>query len=146
MRKTIIMMGLLFLLVVVSSVFVSARSYYDVDLNDNGCGGTGYKYICGNGRVDPGEECDDGNNDACDGCDACRIVDECSVPEKEILTTTSYSGGSPTYTKRHWVTTATVGCKQYAFYETFRFDDCKPYEIRCHVKQYRDRTRMSWVC
>ncbi len=28
---------------------------------------------CGNGTVEPGEECDDGNDTDCDGCNACRI-------------------------------------------------------------------------
>jgi cysteine-rich repeat protein len=28
--------------------------------------------LCGNGRIDAGETCDDGNNDPCDGCDRCE--------------------------------------------------------------------------
>ena len=34
-----------------------------------------YAYSCGNGAVDPGESCDDGNQVAGDGCDA-RCVTE----------------------------------------------------------------------
>ncbi|HSE41117.1 MAG TPA: DUF4215 domain-containing protein, partial [Acidobacteriota bacterium] len=32
-------------------------------------------FICGDGILQPGEECDDGNNNPFDGCDLCRIVD-----------------------------------------------------------------------
>jgi cysteine-rich repeat protein len=31
--------------------------------------------ICGDGLLQPGEECDDGNDNPYDGCDECRIVD-----------------------------------------------------------------------
>ncbi|MFC1482417.1 DUF4215 domain-containing protein, partial [Myxococcota bacterium] len=33
--------------------------------------------ICGNGVVEPGEVCDDGNLDACDGCSPTCFVEEC---------------------------------------------------------------------
>ena len=32
-------------------------------------------YVCGDGVLDPGEECDDGNGNPYDGCDICRLVD-----------------------------------------------------------------------
>jgi len=34
--------------------------------------------FCGNGGLDPGEECDDGNGDSGDGCSATCAVEECS--------------------------------------------------------------------
>jgi len=33
--------------------------------------------LCGNGSLDPGEECDDGNNDAGDGCSATCDIEAC---------------------------------------------------------------------
>lgn len=40
----------------------------------HGCGSEGVSPICGDGRLDPGEECDDGNTLSGDGCDAsCRM-------------------------------------------------------------------------
>ena len=44
---------------------------------------TGSRYECGNGTVDPGEECDDGNNSCCDGCDGlCHLETPCGqVPD-----------------------------------------------------------------
>ena len=30
-------------------------------------------FTCGDGELDPGEQCDDGNGAAGDGCEACRI-------------------------------------------------------------------------
>jgi cysteine-rich repeat protein len=31
-------------------------------------------YVCGNGVVDPGEQCDDGNHNPADGCDNCKLT------------------------------------------------------------------------
>jgi cysteine-rich repeat protein len=33
--------------------------------------------VCGNGRVEPGEQCDDGNNAACDGCSPTCALERC---------------------------------------------------------------------
>jgi hypothetical protein len=35
------------------------------------------KGVCGNGLRDPGEECDDANKSATDGCDECKITEKC---------------------------------------------------------------------
>jgi cysteine-rich repeat protein len=40
---------------------------------------TGSRYDCGNGTVDPGEQCDDGNNVSGDGCDAFCHIETCYV-------------------------------------------------------------------
>jgi len=47
-----------------------------------GAGGTGgVEDLCGNGEVDPGEECDDGNIFDNDGCStSCRIEGTCETP------------------------------------------------------------------
>jgi len=44
-----------------------------------GVGGSGSVSDCGNGVVEPGEECDDGNDDDGDGCDHACVV-ECPPP------------------------------------------------------------------
>jgi cysteine-rich repeat protein len=42
---------------------------------DAGSGGSGASALCGNAQPDPGEDCDDGNNDNADGCDArCKFT------------------------------------------------------------------------
>lgn len=51
-------------------------------VSSTGTQGTGGAAMCGNGTVDAGEECDDANAAAGDGCDGCTV--ECSgVGEKE---------------------------------------------------------------
>jgi len=42
---------------------------------------TGGGSICGNGKLEPPEECDDGNTTAADGCSPACIV-ECSAPDE----------------------------------------------------------------
>jgi cysteine-rich repeat protein len=43
-----------------------------------------HRSLCGNGQVDPGEECDDGNADSHDGCSAqCRLEDESEVCDND---------------------------------------------------------------
>jgi cysteine-rich repeat protein len=37
--------------------------------------------VCGNGTVDPGEQCDDSNNTTGDGCTLCKFDEKCSEPE-----------------------------------------------------------------
>ncbi len=44
---------------------------------------------CGDGKVDPGEECDDGNDTVWDGCDGCRIS------ELRVNSSTEYDQKSP---------------------------------------------------
>ena len=39
--------------------------------------------MCGDGRIDPGEECDDGGLIDCDGCDALCRVEECGNGRRE---------------------------------------------------------------
>jgi cysteine-rich repeat protein len=38
--------------------------------------------VCGNGIIDPGEECDDGNTNGGDGCSSCQFDEKCSAPEQ----------------------------------------------------------------
>jgi len=48
----------------------------DVDLADDGAvddGAEDIPLLCGNGVVDEGEECDDGNINDCDGCASCHL-------------------------------------------------------------------------
>jgi cysteine-rich repeat protein len=40
---------------------------------------TGKSSTCGDGIIDPGEECDDGDDDGGDGCDHCEVI--CSGPD-----------------------------------------------------------------
>lgn len=46
--------------------------------NTAGTGGTGEpkppEPVCGNGKLEPGEECDDSGHTGKDGCDACKVV------------------------------------------------------------------------
>src|SRR5690606_7862933 len=42
---------------------------------------------CGDGRVDPGEQCDDGNLTACDGCDAMCRTERCGNGRRECAET-----------------------------------------------------------
>jgi len=43
-------------------------------------------FICGNGVVEPGEECDDGNNVPDDGCDGCLIVNTPPIVSQVVIT------------------------------------------------------------
>ena len=43
----------------------------------DGCSGECLLEECGNGFLDVGEECDDGNTTACDGCSAACSIEEC---------------------------------------------------------------------
>ncbi len=48
-----------------------------------GCvGGECVEQVCGNGALDPGEECDDGNGTMCDGCEGCSSLNYLYVPEQ----------------------------------------------------------------
>ena len=42
-------------------------------IDGDNCNATCHIEECGNGVVDVGEECDDGNNNTCDGCSSCTI-------------------------------------------------------------------------
>jgi len=48
----------------------------DVTSSGTGGSGGGVSANCGNGKLDSGEDCDDGNNAPDDGCTSCK-VDEC---------------------------------------------------------------------
>src|SRR5438132_1247278 len=43
------------------------------NVNGDGCDAGCQFEQCGNGILDPGEECDDGNTTPCDGCTGCRV-------------------------------------------------------------------------
>jgi cysteine-rich repeat protein len=43
------------------------------EISSDGSSEGGIDESCGNGVLDPTEECDDGNEDLCDGCEDCRI-------------------------------------------------------------------------
>ena len=68
--------------------------------SDNQCGTPNINYsdprctACGDGTVDPGEQCDDGNNNNGDGCSAtCDIEYECEVDADCSNLTRDYCGG-----------------------------------------------------
>ena len=46
-------------------------------------GAGGAPMDCGNGKVDEGEECDDANDNADDGCNACQV--DCVFPVDDAL-------------------------------------------------------------
>ncbi len=48
------------------------RGCFDVDLTE-----TGTRRTCGDGHLDPGEQCDDGNSSAGDGCSAACTTEPC---------------------------------------------------------------------
>lgn len=55
---------------------------------------TGSRYDCGNGTVDPGEQCDDGNNVPGDGCDDFCHIETCYVCSGQPSTCLPASNGS----------------------------------------------------
>ncbi len=130
---------------IVATGVLAARQQYIQDPNPGGCGGSSY-WICGNGRLDVGEECDDANDNPCDGCHECQLVAPCPPPVKVYggVGSSSYDGVS---TKRHWVPYFVYDCIETAFYETYQVGAvCEADEVRCNVKQYKDRLRLRNVC
>jgi len=56
------------------------------DCSDDGEGcvdGECVEQVCGNGSLDPGEDCDDGNLLMCDGCEGCSSLNYLYVPEQD---------------------------------------------------------------
>jgi cysteine-rich repeat protein len=54
------------------------------DITSPGGGGPGGGAVCGNGVVDPGEQCDDGNTTAGDGCSATCTTEQAPVPHVSL--------------------------------------------------------------
>jgi len=60
--------------------------------------------ICGNGVIGPDEECDDGNTNPCDGCDACRVPRYATIGGSTRTTNTvNWTPGSSDFTFEAWV-------------------------------------------
>lgn len=54
--------------------------HLDGGLADSGGTDGGQVAACGNGIVEKGEECDDGNQTSCDGCELCKIQAAAALP------------------------------------------------------------------
>ena len=94
------------------------------DRNEGGCGGGGINI-----------ECPEGTHPCGTGC--CPDITPTNKPQisPQLSGWTSY--------KTRWHTYKTVGCKEYAVYETSRMGVCEPGELRCNVKLHWDRLRIS---
>src|SRR5262245_4834406 len=66
----------------------SANPFGNSGSSSSGGGGSSQGPGCGDGRVDPGEQCDDGNDNRFDGClPECTLVEPLNPPD---LTWTKY--------------------------------------------------------
>jgi cysteine-rich repeat protein len=58
--------------------------------DEDGESGAAIEPLCGNGKVDPGEQCDDGNDEASDGCFECKLGCGPKPELKDTLTGVCY--------------------------------------------------------
>ncbi len=80
------------------------------------------------------------------GCGGGPVI-ELEVEDQEPANGYNSGGaGGPVSTKRHWVSYGVVDCMEYSYYETYQVGVCDPGELRCNVKQYKDRVRMRNLC
>ena len=70
-----------------------------------GCsGGECVEQVCGNGALDPGEECDDGNQLMCDGCEGCASRQMLDLMDASAVACTDANTPSlSTWTVEAWV-------------------------------------------